>query len=319
MEKNPIIIELEGTEHKFETINRHSDIPQPKRLLDSVLKTMETDADWDNLPTLLAGYTKAGINLRGSSQGKITRVAHKKDKLRVILESAKQSSSTGFFIASREQLAYIQMGICNRLDAAAGDVQRIESCVKMANLMLTILLQPDHIAHHKSRSKGGWLQNSVLFRSLLVHSRAHLYKAKKATGEPVEAELLLLTDEIKALSTLWARHSELEIDTIPDFYETFPVSHYTQEPQSGDRRSDFLGEGHYVAYLARHIQAIELVDKLALEHPDDFASVSAEIKKHLVPAIGKVESHLVQLVPKTKNQENLSNIYSQILGRKLAI
>lgn len=292
-------------------------MPRARPLVYDAVKAMETDADFANLPTLLAGFAKANIHLGSRTHGKITRLALTKNKIRHVLECALQSKETGFFIATREQLAYLVIGTHEKLDLAAGDLEGIESCVKTAKTLLALLERTDHVEYHKTKPAGGWLQHDPLFRSLLLLTRARLYQAKKAAGQDYSQDLVLLTDEIKTLSSLWTRSLDLSIAEIPSFHQLFPVNATSLDSKEMGTRKNYLGESHYLTYLARHIQAIEFVQNLALDNPDDFASVSAEIQTGLVPGSRKVDTHLAEWLPKTRQPQKLGAVYNELVGREL--
>lgn len=320
LEKNPIVIELEGVEFKFQTINRDKDLPRFAQLIDSVLRTAKTDADWNNLPTLLAGLVKAGHKPRTNLHAKITRVAIRNGHLHAILECAKQAAETGFFIQTREQLTLIVQGISDMINAAAGDVQKIDKALKTATAVHSILLQPEHLKHKQAHREGGSLQNSILFRGLFVYGRAELYKAKKAAEEQVEGDAVLLADEIQTLAALWSRYSSTDIVDIPTFQQILPrdVRHvYPGLPHA----SACLNRHAYVTSLAQHIKAIEVVDRLYSASSEDFAAVSASINDSLRPAVNKLDSHLGELLSGVEGEEQtkLASLYSQIVGRELNV
>jgi hypothetical protein len=317
LEKNPIVIELEGVEFKFQTINRDKDLPRFAQLIDSVLRTAKTDADWNNLPTLLAGLVKAGHKPRANLHGKIIRVAIQNGHLHAILECAKQAAETGFFIQTREQLTLIVQGISDMINAADGDVQKIDKALKMATTVHSILLQPEHLKHKQARREGGSLQNSILFRGLFVHGRAELYKAKKAAEEPAEGDAVLLADEIQTLGALWSRYSSTDIVDIPTFQQILPRTVYPELPHT----SAYLNRRAYVTSLAQHIQAIEVADRLSSANSEDFASVSTSINDSLRPAVNKLDSHLGELLSRVEGEEQtqLASLYSQIVGRELNV
>lgn len=317
LEKNPIVIELEGVEFKFQTINRDKDLPRFAQLIDSVLRTAKTDADWNNLPTLLAGLVKAGHKPRAGLHGKIIRVAIKNGQLHAILECAKQAAETGFYIQTREQLTLIVQGISDMIDAAAGDVQKIDKALKMATAVHSVLLQSEHLKHKQAQREGGSLQNSVLFRGLFVYGRAELYKAKKAAEESVEGDAVLLEDEIQTLAALWRRYSSTDIVDIPTFQQILPRTVYPELPYT----SAYLNRHAYVTSLAQHIKAIEVVDGLCSANSEDFVSVSASVNDSLRPAVKKLDGHIGELLSRVKGEEQtqLASHYSQIVGRELNV
>ena len=334
LEQNPIVIEVEGVEHKFKTIDRHKDIPKSHKLLREALGAMKTPSDWENLPTLLAGFHKAGTKLNSRSYGErvsrssgITRLACQQGQVQPIIESAKQASETGFYIATKEQLCYIMEAICKKVDEAEGDLEALSSAVKMVDLVLEIVQRPDHVKFVDAKTPRDQLQFSLMARAYALNARARLFKARKDAGESAEADLVHLTDEIKLLSSLWSAHAEQAVSEIPEIRAIFPRTNipteFTKKCTGADNNTErvrCLGRANYVMTLARHIQSIELVQKLANEYPEDFSDISTALEKQLLPASRKLDAHLKEFSQDANAQPTEFSMasYQTLLGRQFA-
>ena len=119
LEQNPIIIEVDGLEHKFSSIDRFKDVENSKKALSRALEHMHTPEDWTNLGPLLAGYRRAGIRLKAKHLGKIVRVAGTRGQIFAVIECAKQSDKTGFTLKNPEVVARVFAFINDKISKAA--------------------------------------------------------------------------------------------------------------------------------------------------------------------------------------------------------
>lgn len=316
LRQNPIVIELEGVEHRFEHINQQKDLPAPNKLLNQVLDAMETPADWDNLPTLLAGYYKGGINTSGAIfSGKVTRKATDKGSVLPIVECAKQNADTGFFIGTREQIAHLLRTVCKRVDTSKDNLERMGSAIKMADQVFGVLQRPDHVKQYGAEKSRDMLQFSATGRGLALYSRAQYYKALKDAGESTESALASLIDEIHVLSSVWAQNLGKGILSMTDFQELYP---WKDELTTESKTVSCLTGHRYVDVLARNIRALEIVQDLARDHPEDFTTVAALIEQNLKPASLEIDSHVVDFLSRSKGAHNDAWIksYEYILNRE---
>lgn len=276
---------------------------------------METKRDWENLPTLLAGYQKAGIKLEANTIGKVSRKASFTDQISAILECAKQPIQTGFYIANKEQINHALMTINNKIDAAEGDVQLIQQSVKMADQILDIVQRPEHRNLFGNKAPRHQLQNSLTARGQILYARAALVQAKKDAGESVEDELLLLTDEIKHFFSLWAPFQEVELLAMSEFAELNPQAKTLKEDFSAkaNSRPSSLSRRIYVKALARSIKAIEVTQQIAKEDVDVLLPLEAELKS-LQQVAQRLEEHL-QNFAEGDQLVNSAISYRSVMGR----
>lgn len=95
IEADPIIIEVEGYEHRFPILDYHQDsIPPSRKLLRDTVRQMETRADWDNLGRVLSGYNNAHRTVSRGDLIIILRQAGKTGNLYAVLDAFRNAKET---------------------------------------------------------------------------------------------------------------------------------------------------------------------------------------------------------------------------------
>ncbi|CAG9972046.1 unnamed protein product [Clonostachys byssicola] len=307
LEQNPIVIEVEGVEHSFTTIDKHHDIPRNKKLFLAALEKMETSRDWRNLAIMFAGFKNANVKLPPGFHGKVARLATRKGFGNILIECANEADATGFYIRNKELLNQILVDITTKVTAAGGNWEQIQKLVRSIDTVLDILQRPSH--REDVRNVRDRLTHSLTARGQILLARSALVKAKHEAGEPIEKELDLLLEDVKVFVSLWEPLLEQQIAEIPEFVELLPVIGKTT------RNSPRLAPTPYVNSLARNVKGIRAAHHTAKQHPE-FKSIDEKLDSVLLPVANAIESHVAEFISPLPKRSELAEVYKAVVGNE---
>ncbi|KPM41554.1 hypothetical protein AK830_g5028 [Neonectria ditissima] len=304
LQQNPVVIELDGLEHKFTTLDRFHDIPNSKAALFKVLDSMKTKEDWDNLGTLLAGYKKAGIKVRPAHYMKIIRQAGHNGQIYSVIESVKQAQKTGFELTSIEYIIQLLCHISSKITTAApGDAKSVDA-LRWTEEIIDLIQRPPHVNETLSAAKQG--QNHPLVRGQLLFAQASVVESLKLQEKPFDKELADLTDTAEALVSWWARRvKEGEETSIPPFISKLR-SHKPDVKRANRGQTPTFGASEWVRVLALNIKGMSLARELI-----------GDAAKGLEPIEQKLEDLVresVEDMPKFYTKS--AAVYEEVTGRK---
>ncbi|KAM3535889.1 hypothetical protein MY4038_000939 [Beauveria bassiana] len=273
LQSNPIIIEIDGIEHRFSSIDRSKDIPNSKKSFNQVINLMETPEDWANLGALLAGYKKAGVKLHNQHWGKIVRRAEKTGNIYTVIECAKQGEKTGMKLQTHEMVVRLLAAINNKIvhGGRAGTAQ----AVRWMEVTLDLLHSHDQ-AMHKDVFADNKVHASRLARGLVLFTRASAVSAKQAVAEDATSELTLLKDEIELVKTLWKDVDLGNLDAISEFAVLNPD---VVKKKTGLKKN--LNGSAFVSVIAQNMKAISLARELAPTEAQGLEAVESALGNHL--------------------------------------
>ncbi|KAH7162484.1 hypothetical protein B0J13DRAFT_11884 [Dactylonectria estremocensis] len=202
LQQNPIVIELDGLEHKFSTLDRFTEIPNSKKAFNTALKLMKTREDWDNLGTLLAGYKKANIKLHPFHYNQIIRRAGKSGQIYAVIECAKQATETGFMLNESVHITAILNVFSEMITESSAENARIMDAAKWTNLVLDLLERHPHADRRRNMLERAQFHPFVRGQVLFVQASAAQYL--KQREQPAEEELKAVSDSAQALVSLWS-------------------------------------------------------------------------------------------------------------------
>lgn len=273
LKENPIVIEVEGLEHRFSTIDRTKDIRGSKALLAEALHNMHSKADWQNLEPLLAGMRKAGIKFHLRHWGKIIRLAGQNGQIYTVIECAKQADETGLLL-NKLELAVSTLTLINEKIATSGnDAGQAAQALTWAKIVLDLLQRHPH--------DHGRLHRTRPVRGLILYTWASAIVAKQQTGEAVDHDLTHLGDDVQFLSALWSGVDLGDIETLDDF-KTLDVTVGLPGVALKTRKETPVGlcGSLYVRALAYNIKAMEMVQELLGQRAEALAPVAAGLEKY---------------------------------------
>lgn len=275
LEQNPVVIEIEGLEHKFSSIDRFKGVVNSKKILKEALEKMQTREDWNNLGPLLAGYKKAGIKLQPNHWGKIVRVAGSAGHIYSVLECAKQADETGLQLSGYETTVRVLSHVNDKIVTSEGSVPRATQALKWSELVLDLLQRPQHAVSKQASS--GKVHFSRVVRGLALYTRAATIKAMQAADQDVEHQLTLLRDEVELLKSLWSNVNTSNLNEDEDFSRLNPVL----ERQSDTRVNKALNGSAYIQALAQNIKGLSLTRELLGSEAQELQKFEAAIAQHL--------------------------------------
>ncbi|TFB05686.1 hypothetical protein CCMA1212_002009 [Trichoderma ghanense] len=278
LEQNPIIIEVEGLEHKFSSIDRFRDIDNSKAVLSKALASMRTRDDWANLGTLLAGYKKAGIRLKANHWGKIVRMAGQSGNVLAVIECAKQAEKTGLVLTNPETVVRVLSYVNDKITNSHWDEAETKQAQKWAEQVLDLLQRKEHMVEGQPTRER--LHFSRVVRGMTLFTRASAIKVKRDAGEPIVSDIVLLRDEIQLLSSLWKGETDANLEELPDFAKLNPTLERNASPK-GVKIPKALNGSAYVQVLAQNIKGIELAREIVGGEAQVLAPVEAALADHL--------------------------------------
>lgn len=279
IEQNPVILEVEGYEHRFSTIDQFTDRPRAKIAFETAVKLMQESGDWKNLATLLAGFRKAGIHLKRSSQGLMLRLAGQGGAVSTLIECTKEVEKTGLRLNSPECGIKLLYFTNHKIVSSGWD----EAETKQAQKWLGVLLDQFERREHAPTAddpirKLHW---SKPMRGMMLFNRASVVKVKQDAGEPSDRDMLLLKDEADTLQSLWANDLTKDLTTLTDFSVMNPT--LTHEIITSKREKLFtaLSGSQYVEVNAQAIRGIELASEFLGEEVAGLLPIRDALEKHL--------------------------------------
>ncbi|KAL6858441.1 hypothetical protein J3F83DRAFT_750818 [Trichoderma novae-zelandiae] len=278
LEQNPIVIEVEGLEHKFSSIDRFRDIDNSKTVLSRALGSMRSRDDWANLGTLLAGYKKAGIRLKGNHWGKIVRMAGQSGNVLAVIECAKQAEKTGLVLTNPETVVRVLSYINDKITGSHWDEAETKQAQKWAEQVLDLIQRKEHMIEGQPTRER--LHFSRLVRGMTLFTRASAVKVKRDAGEPIVQDLVLLRDEIELLGSLWKDSTDANLEEMPDFAKLNPTLERNASPK-GVKVPSALNGSAYVQVLAQSIKGIALAREIVGEEARVLAPVEVALADHL--------------------------------------
>ncbi|KAM0436860.1 hypothetical protein ACHAPT_002573 [Fusarium lateritium] len=300
IQQNPVVIELDGYEHKFTTINRFKDVPNSKKAFYQVVELMKTKEDWDNLGTLLAGYKKAGIKLQGSHYSRMIWKAGQNKQTYAIIECAKQSDKTGLFLTKQNHLVLLLTHINNKITSPSGEANESAQALKWIELVLDIIQRPEHAG--KGFNPSDRLHLSPAVRGLVLFAQASSIKAAQAAEGSAEADVQPLKDNVEFLTSAWTRLGTQDLSNSPALASLNPRSPLTK---SSDHH-EYVTPNYYILLLAQNIKGMELAQEIL-----------GDAAKDLVPIRDALEQHLKDFVKADKKfSPGWAETYESVTGRK---
>jgi hypothetical protein len=282
IQQNPIVIELDGLEHKFKTINRFRELPNSKKIFYQSIALMQTKEDWDNLATLLAGYKKAGIVMKPHYYSRLIRAAGRRGQIHSIIDCVKQSSKTGFTLSCDAHIIQL-LHFINK--------EKPETAVKWTDGILDLL---------QRREKASELNPLVLGQVLFAQVTD--VQNKTANQVDVTKETAQLKDSAQHLAQWWSRQSAEE--------ESVPASIIELQPLIFPiKRNDIvtLSGLEVVHTVATNIKGMALARE-----------VLGDAANGLEPVEQKLEAYLREFAEKDVKiyREIWATAYEETLGKK---
>lgn len=296
LQQNPVVIEIEGLEHKFSSIDRFKGVANSKGILMKALAKMKTREDWSNLGPLLAGYKKAGIKLQPNHWGKIVRVAGSTGHIYAILECAKQADETGLQISGYETTVRVLANINDKIVLSDGSSSEAVQALKWSEIVLDLLQRPQ-----RTESKGSKVQFSRVVRGLTLYSRAAAIKAMQAAEQDVGHQLTLLKDEVELLKTLWRDVDTSNLKQVEDFSRLNPVVERESEVRDVPKA---LNGSAYVQALAQNIKGLSVARELLGTEAQELQKVEGAIAQHLEQFVAEAN----------QRKEGWATEYERVIG-----
>ncbi|KAI8677166.1 hypothetical protein LRP88_09805 [Fusarium phalaenopsidis] len=276
IQQNPVVIELDGLEHKFTTIDRFKEIPNSKKALSDVLKLMETKEDWNNLGTLLAGYKKAGIRLHNYHYDKIIRKAGQSKQTYAIIECAKQADKTGLRLTRKNHLVLLLANINNKITLPSGEANESVQALRWIELVLDLIQRPEHQTSRTNPTER--LHHSPVIQGLLLFAQASSIKAQQAAETSAEVDVQALKDNVESITSSWARLGTDDLVNSPVLADLNPRSPLTKETEN---KNNFLSVNFYILALAQNIKGMELAQEILGDAAKDLTPIRDAMEQHL--------------------------------------
>lgn len=290
LEQDPIVIEVEGYEHKFSTINRFKDVANSKAIFREATRLMQSTGDWSNLGALLAGYQKAGIKLKGDHYGNLFRRAGESDAIYTVLECAKEGDKTGLYLNNSEAVSKILLYSNKKVVTSGWDLKKTKQAFTCSQAVLDLLLREEHAPSENQRLSIRQLHFSKPVRGMMLFSRAAAVKAKQDAGEPVDQDLVSLQEEATTFESMWRKAVGANLaDEDNGANYDFRVLNPTLEKLRG-RKSGAPGAVNGMAYvqiIAQGVRGIELTKELVGDKANGLLPIHETLETHLA---GFVES-----------------------------
>ncbi|KAG5950705.1 hypothetical protein E4U53_004534 [Claviceps sorghi] len=300
LEQNPIVIELDGLEHKFSPIDRFKDVENSKKALHMALHQMHSADDWANLSTLLAGFKKASIKLKPKHWGKIVRLAGTRGHVYAVIECAKQSYKTGLFLKNPETVIRVLAFVNDKISNSSGAAAESRQALKWVETVLDLLQRPEHaMPAQPTRQR---LHFSLPVRGMALFARASAVNAAAA-----DRDLDSLRDEVTLLTSLWNDAVDKDLAEVADFAKLNPaLERDASQNQSGNQALPGLNGSAYVQVLAQNIKGVQIAQQLLGQEAEA-----------LSPILKTLETHLQDFATKSeRRKKGWADEYEKVMGQE---
>lgn len=122
LENSPAKVTLGDEDFPLVHVNKHKDVPARGPLVNSIIKMMRENGEWDHLPSLLDGLHAAKASPSIETQEKMIRQAATDEQFDVILSCLKKVDDTGMTLKNDDILHWVLRGL--RLSPAKHDWNR---------------------------------------------------------------------------------------------------------------------------------------------------------------------------------------------------
>lgn len=270
IQQNPIVLEIEGMEHRFSHIDLLKGRPNAHRAMFQAVASFRTKEDWANLAPLLAGYKKAGVKVKADEFFYISRKAVAGEGTYAIIECARHAADTGFYLARPSATALLLY-----LSSAERDPRK-------ASIWLDEIL--DIMARSPHKEKAAWnIYDSLTLSGLSLSIRLAAVQAQDPAAVS-ERDMNNLRDEASALSALWSKQLSREenrdqLDLDEHGLRPFIMTTKATEEMKAERvrLSPFV----YLELMTRNIDALEKAPAVVGEPDDVFRDACRLLDDHI--------------------------------------
>ncbi|KAM0290182.1 hypothetical protein ACHAO9_005319 [Fusarium lateritium] len=305
IQRNPVVIELDGLEHTFKTIDRFNDVPNSGKAYQEATQLMTTKEEWDNLGTLLAGYKKAGIRLKRQQYDAAIRRAGKHRQPYAIIECAKQASKTGFCLNSTSSVALLLASVNIKIIKPTGEDSEVQEALKWNQLVWDLIQQPEHLRDVDSPRKQPHFNPAI--RGLILYAQTSAVKEQQQAGEASVEQLIRdVRDNVEFITSAWEGQHLEDLNNAP--YLNYlnprvdPLNH---------QHMQHLAPYYYVHLVAQNIKGIELAQEIIGDDASDLTPIREALEQNLEAFIRADVSSGAK-----RNKAGWGHAYEAVTGRK---
>ncbi|KAJ4268624.1 hypothetical protein NW762_002691 [Fusarium torreyae] len=282
IQQNPVIIELDGLEHKFSTIDRFNEVPNSKKAFHEVVDLMKTKEDWDNIGTLLAGYKKAGIRLHRDQYARMIRQAGLAGQPYNIIECAKQAQKTGLYLKHKDWVVILVTHINEKIVKPNGEGNEALHALKW-NMLVWDLLQR-HIQGFVTPARQYHLSPDI--RGLFLFAQASAIQAQQAAEAPAEELTQALRDNVQFIISNWGRKGLDGLWKLRFLHQINPRATTSSRGHNGK-----LSPNYYIWMIAQNIRGMELAQEIIGQEAKGLDPIKQALEQHLRDFIQKDERY----------------------------
>jgi hypothetical protein len=304
IQRNPVVIELDGLEHTFKTIDRFKDIPNSGKAYQEATQLMTTKEEWDNLGTLLAGYKKAGIRLKRQQYDAAIRRAGKHRQPYAIIECAKQASKTGFLLNNTSSVALLLASVNIKIIKPAGEESEVQEALKWNQLVWDLIQRPEHLRDAASPREQPHFNPAI--RGLILYAQTSAVKEQQAAEASVEQLIRDVRDNVEFITSAWK-------DQLSEPLTKSPYLNYVNprvEPLSR-QHMQHIAPYYYVHLVAQNVKGIELAQEIIGDDASDLTPVREALEQNLETFIRADASAGAR-----RNKAGWGHAYEAVTGRK---
>ncbi|KAL5612969.1 hypothetical protein BROUX41_003953 [Berkeleyomyces rouxiae] len=151
LQTDPIVIEVDGYEHRFETLNfKKKDMPNSRAILLKALRLMKTPADWENLVRLLNGYARSKRTIKLHDRFRIIREAGCTGNIWAIIDAMRQSEKSGLYLRHLPPVDEMMYWLCDKAIKSSWNAHETKQAATWATIVMDILEEPEHRRQKKT-------------------------------------------------------------------------------------------------------------------------------------------------------------------------
>ncbi|KAF5668885.1 hypothetical protein FHETE_5151 [Fusarium heterosporum] len=304
IQRNPVVIELDGLEHTFKTIDRFNDVPNSGKAYLEATLLMQTKEEWDNLGTLLAGYKKAGIRLKRQQYDAAIRRAGKHRQPYAIIECAKQAQKTGFLLNNTSSAALLLASVNIKITKPTGEESEVQEALKWNQLVWDLLQRPEHLRDGASPREQPHFNPAI--RGLILYAQTSAVKEQQTAEASVERLIRDVRDNVEFITSAWKDQLSKPLTKSPY------LNHVNPRTEALDRQNmQHISPYYYVHLVAQNIKGIELAQEIIGDDAKDLTPVRDALEQNLEEFI-RADAN----TGAKRNMAGWGNAYEDVTGRK---
>lgn len=213
LENNPAYATLGEEEVQLKHVDRRTEIPSRKPLINKAVAMMQTDQDWKQLPAMLEGLHKAEAKPDAAFHHKLIRKAVEAGQLGLVVKTLNRSSTTGITLKDENIFNTVLWGLHEYAQVGGWEEARVRKAIRYGQEIAQMLESKEHGTERKISPNDPRTRPATIAVYLEL---AAVLAQKYQGGQDVDGNVARFTERLMAC---FSDASQVASPSVP-----FPVS-----------------------------------------------------------------------------------------------